>query len=390
MQVTENQLDARRYSVRYLAEVTRVEHGATGINLIRKHTQCNLFPPPAGSAALGTTAVGTVTLGTMRQEGQAVRPGGDTKPRDCISVLARPSPKGPQQQQQQQQQTAVRPIHKRKQRPGPLSAMRLASQSTWALVGASGYLSAVASAAGVLDIGLVFPRTNATYSPSDDFPIVFAMQNSKLAEHLNPTIWYQVLNMTGDTTILVGGLLEFNWTSASEHDPYFSWSPLSLGGESKLRILWQPRWTSCDQSHQDVRVVRNRTDNNFVVDFEVKASGQKVDLVAATNSGSSANCPNEGVGIDVTDKTLEGTTDSLSLETCAVLGTSSPTPVSNPCKVKIDKAAAESMAAVDLEQKCRGLDQPSECPKSGLANPSIAVAGVSTLVAAFGAALFLV
>jgi hypothetical protein len=267
--------------------------------------------------------------------------------------------------------------------------MRLASQSIWALVGASGYLSAVVSAAGVLDIGLVFPRTNVTYSPSDDFPILFAIQNSKLAEHLKPAIWYQVLNMTGEIKLLVDSIHEFNGTGASEHDPYLWWSTLSLGGESKLRILWEPHWTSCDQSHQDVRLVRNSTDNNFVVDFEVGASGQKVDLVAATNNGNSANCSNEGVGIEVTDKTLEGTTKSLSLETCAVLGSSSPTPISNPCKVKIDKASVESMAAIDLEKDCRGLDKPSKCPKSGLANPRFAVAGVSTLAAVFSAALFL-
>jgi hypothetical protein len=268
--------------------------------------------------------------------------------------------------------------------------MRLASQSTWALVGASGYLSAVASAAGVLDIGLVFPRTNVTYSPSDDFPILFAIQNSKLAEHLKPAIWYQVLNMTGEIELLVDSIHEFNWTGASEHDPYLWWSRLSLGGESKLRILWELHWTSCGQYNQDVILVRNSTDNNFVVDFEVGASGQKVDLVAATNNGNSANCPNEGVGIDVTDKILKGTaTKSLSLETCAVLGSSSPTPISNPCKVKIDKASVESMAAIDLEKDCRGLDKPSKCPRTGLANPQFAVAGFSTLAAAFGAALLL-
>ena len=60
-----------------------------------------------------------------------------------------------------------------------------------------------------------------------------------------------------------------------------------------------------------------------------------------------------------------------------------------PCKVKTDKATAESMAAADLKEKCRGFNQPSECPKSGLANPRFAVAGVSTLAAVFGAAIFL-
>ncbi|KAJ4381926.1 hypothetical protein N0V86_003295 [Didymella sp. IMI 355093] len=264
--------------------------------------------------------------------------------------------------------------------------MRLASQSIWVLVGASGYLSSVASAAGVLDIGLVFPRTNVTYSPSDNFPIVFAAQNSKLAEHLKVSIWYQVLNMTGDTELLVDSVREFNWTSASKHDPYLLWSTLTLGGESKLRILWNLHWYSCNQTHQEVILARNITDN-FLVDFEIRASGQKVDLVAATNNNS-ANCPNGGVGIDVTDKILEATTRDLTHETCAVLGSSSPSPISNPCKVKIDKATVESMAAVDLEKECKGFDKPSECPKSGLANPRFAVAGVSTLAAVLGAALF--
>ncbi|KAJ8114040.1 hypothetical protein OPT61_g3979 [Boeremia exigua] len=266
--------------------------------------------------------------------------------------------------------------------------MRLTSQSIWTLVGASGYLSAVASAAGVLDTGLIFPRTNATYSPSDDFPIVFAAQNSKLAEHLKLSIWYQVLNMTGDIELLVDSTHEFNWTGASEHDPYLLWSPLKLGGESKLRVLWSLHWTSCNQTHQEVILARNSTDN-FLVDFEIRANGQKVDLVAATNNGDSANCPNGGVGIDVTDKTLEAATGLSAHETCAVLGSSSRTTISNPCKVKIDKATVESMAAVDLEEKCRGFNQPSECPKSGLANPRFAIAGISTLAAAFGAALFL-
>jgi hypothetical protein len=269
--------------------------------------------------------------------------------------------------------------------------MRLASQSIWALVGASGYLFAVASAAGVLDIGLVFPRANVTYSPSNDFPIVFAAQNSKLAEYLKLSIWFRVLNMTGDIDLLVDSTFEFDWTSASEHDPYLLWTPLKLGGESKLRVAWSLHWMSCNQTHQEVIMERNRTDN-FLVDFEVRASGQKVDLVATTNSGNSSNCPNEGVGIDVTDKTLEAATRLLEHATCAVVNSSSPTPISNPCKVKIDKATVESMAAVDLKHKCRGYNQPSECPKSdldNLANPRFAVAGVSTLAAVLGAALFL-
>ncbi|XPS80175.1 hypothetical protein M3J07_012161 [Ascochyta lentis] len=270
--------------------------------------------------------------------------------------------------------------------------MRLVFQSIWALVGASTYLGAVARAAGVLDISLVFPRTNATYSPADDFPIVFAAQNSKLAEHLKPSVWYKVVNLTADNTeSLIDSHFEhdweFNWTSA---DPYLMWEHIKIRGEGKLRVIWRPRWTSCDQSHETVGLARNRTADNFLVDFEIRASGEKADLVAATNNGNGENCPNAGVGIDVTDKTLEAPILYLAHETCAVLGSSLPTPISNPCKVKIDKAAVESMAAVDLKRRCRGAYPPSECLKGGLANPRFAVVGVSTLAAVLGAALFLV
>ncbi|KAF3001806.1 hypothetical protein E8E13_002823 [Curvularia kusanoi] len=274
--------------------------------------------------------------------------------------------------------------------------MRLASQSIWALVGSSGYLSTIANAAGIVDIGLVFPRNDTTYSPDDNFPIVFAAQNSKLLEHLKPLIDYRVLNITGpteDTEVLIDSHREFNLTSASEHDPYLFWQRVDLQGEGKFRVIWKPYWSSCGEYNQQIYLARNRTENNFLVDFEVRAGGQKVDLVAATNTGNITDCPNKGAAINVTDSTLKALATKLSAphETCAVLGSSSPTPTSNPCKVKIDKATVESMAAENLRQDCVGFWAPSHCPKeeTGLANPRFAIAGVSTLAAVFGAALLL-
>lgn len=84
----------------------------------------------------------------------------------------------------------------------------------------------------------------------------------------------------------------------------------STRGNKAHSGLWQPSLTSCDQSHEGVRLARNRTDN-FLVDFEIKASGEKVGLIAATNSSNSENCPNAEVGIDVTDKTLEAAIKSV-------------------------------------------------------------------------------
>lgn len=265
--------------------------------------------------------------------------------------------------------------------------MRPACQPMWALMAASAHLGAVARAAGVLDIGLAFPRANETYERTNGFPVVFALQNSKLAEHLKPSIWFQILNMTADFEILVDIVHELDWTSASENDPYFLWSYIRFDGEGRFRLLWQPLWFACDESRDGVEIVRNSTDN-FLVDFEIKADGEKADLVAATD-GDSENCPNEGVGINVTDKTLEAPVGPSGRETCAVLGSSSSTPTSNPCRVKIDKAAVESMQAIRLEKLCRGLNPPEECPKDDLAHPRLRVTGVVSLAAILGAVFFL-
>ena len=272
--------------------------------------------------------------------------------------------------------------------------MRPASQPIWALISASAHLGAVARAAGVLDIGLVFPRTNETYEISDELRIVFAVQNPKVAEHLKPYISYEILNMTADTTedieIIVGGTWDIDWNSTKENDPYLLWSRLIVEGEGKLRVMWRPHWRGCNETRDKIEIDLNQPPENFLVDFEIKAGGQKPDLVAATG-GNAENCPNGGVAIEVTDKTLEGHFRYKGLDTCAVLGPPSSMPTSNPCKVKIDKAAVESMQAVSLEKRCRGLDKPDECPKDeeDLAHPRLIPAGVAGLAAVLGASLFL-
>jgi hypothetical protein len=261
-------------------------------------------------------------------------------------------------------------------------------------LGSSAYLAAVASAADVLDIGLAFPRANATYAPADDFPIVFALQNSKLSEHLNPSIWFRVINITNwppDIEVLVSeSTFEFNWTRASANDPYFLWSSFNVEGEGKLRIMWQPSWSSCDESCSQPDIARNHTEN-FLVDFEIKQGGGNADLVAATN-GDSNDCPNEGIAIEVFDKTLVSPAGYLGrkeTETCAVLPPSSTAAASNPCKVKIDEAVVESMKTGDLIKECRAINKPAECPEEDLALPKIAAVGISGLAAILGAAFLL-
>ncbi|KAM0331444.1 hypothetical protein ACHAQA_003120 [Verticillium albo-atrum] len=169
--------------------------------------------------------------------------------------------------------------------------MRPASYPTWSLLGATAYLGAIANAAGVLDIGLVYPRANETYEPTDEFPFVFAIQNATLAEHLEIAIWFRVLNMTGSTSdieVISDGTHKVSWANASENEPYFLWNHLQVSGEGQVRVIWQPAWSKCNESGSEVIIDRNRTEN-FLVDFEVKNGGQKADLVAATAGDNTSN-----------------------------------------------------------------------------------------------------
>ncbi|KAF5486478.1 hypothetical protein K4K60_009668 [Colletotrichum sp. SAR11_57] len=270
--------------------------------------------------------------------------------------------------------------------------MHLVSHAVWTLVGATVYLGAVSHAAdGVLDIGVVFPRENETYAPMERFPIVFALQNAELAQNLKPLIDLDVLN--GSMTMLdkVNERtfdLEFaNYTS----EPYLLYAFMDFNIEGPLQLLWTAWWRKCDESGDEVSIISNSSDKLWV-DFNIKEGAQTADLVADTANGG--NCPDHvGVAITVTDKT-HNVPEPLSGQnkqhgTCAVVATPSPTPTSNPCRVKIDKAAVESMEADEQARRCRRLNPPADCPKEDQAIHESAVAGGAILAAALGVAAFL-
>lgn len=223
------------------------------------------------------------------------------------------------------------------------------------------FVATLASASGIVDIGLIHPQANKTYEPTDQLPLIFAIQMPKLAEHLNSSIWYRVINVTepGEDLDLLqdSDFTSFNWTNASDTEPYLFWDYVRIPDEGQIRVIWQPRWSECVESDGGVDIGRNHTAENFLVDFRIAKGGQNVDLIADT-SDDSKDCPTQGVALNVTDETLE-TQDE---DTCTVVASSSISS-SNPCKVKIDEDTIESMEAVDLKDKCRGIDKPSECPE---------------------------
>ncbi|KAL2214386.1 hypothetical protein CC79DRAFT_145946 [Sarocladium strictum] len=263
------------------------------------------------------------------------------------------------------------------------------------LISTIAFLATLASASGIVDISLIHPQANRTYAPTDQLPVIFAIQNPTQAEHISPSIWYRIwfralnLNATElesyeDIGVISDSDFDFlDWVNASDTGPYLFWHyvNVSLPEESEVRVIWQPRWSECFERDDGVDLSRNHTEENFAVSFFVGKDGQKVDLIADT-SDISKGCPNEGVAINVTDETLETQDD----RSCPVVAKSSISS-SNPCKVKIDEGALESMGAVDLKMRCKGINPPSECPeREDDAAPRFAVSSLLSLAFILGIA----
>ncbi|KAK6356032.1 hypothetical protein TWF718_000406 [Orbilia javanica] len=277
--------------------------------------------------------------------------------------------------------------------------MRPVSHALWSFASSLTFLGAVVNAAaGVLEVGIVFPRVNGTYAPTDKFPIVFALQNAEAAKHLSIDLYSfvrkgpQLRSTFGDA---VHDLSSVNFTS----EPYFVYHFLNIETEGAYELFSTTTWASCgerpgdrydeltDKRINEVAYLANST--NMAVPFTIKKDGQNVDLVAAT-ADEDKTCFAPGFAINVTDQTREvNNIFGRWIGTCAVVGSASPTPTANACKVRIDSAAAASMSAVVHAAWCRGFNPPADCPKESTAAQQLAVAGITSFAAVFGAVAFL-
>ncbi|KAF9873539.1 hypothetical protein CkaCkLH20_08998 [Colletotrichum karsti] len=280
--------------------------------------------------------------------------------------------------------------------------MRLVPHAAGSLAHATAYLGAIVIAAntappGVLDFGLVFPRPNETYEPTDRFPIVFALQNAELAKHLYLNVWFRLINSTNRDWLYNTGNIDISaeWNLVhNPSEPFLYWQFLDIKSEGPIKLIWQPGWAQCHEGVDGVEFVNNNTLHiaDFGVDFEIKRDGRKADLVAATSNNE--QCPDRGYAIQVTNQTREVLPRPVwdgKNGTCAVLAFPSPTPTADPCRVRIDEAAVESMNAVELQRMCKGfINPPAECPKKdGAVQKSAIVAGAASFAAALGAFVFL-
>ncbi|KAL2130718.1 hypothetical protein VTI74DRAFT_6047 [Chaetomium olivicolor] len=267
--------------------------------------------------------------------------------------------------------------------------MYLVSRAVWPLASSLACLGAVVNAAGMLEIDVVFPRNNETYAPTKYFPIVFALQNAKLAKHLQPEISSFFRNGSDLRSVFGQGIHDLTYANYSS-EPYFVYSYETIDTEGPYELFTTAVWRSCNESGDQVSIQGNHI--NFSIDFTIKRGGQEVDLLAATTNNKTCSAEN-GVAINVTDQTHEVPPppywDPYRPDgTCAVLASSSPTPTANPCRVKIDTAVAASISASLHAFVCKGLNPPADCPKEN-AVQQLAISSVASFAAAFGAIVFL-
>ncbi|KAH6853323.1 hypothetical protein B0I37DRAFT_358996 [Chaetomium sp. MPI-CAGE-AT-0009] len=280
--------------------------------------------------------------------------------------------------------------------------MRLSSPALWPFLASLAWFGNVVGAAGVLEVDLVFPRTNETYAPRANMPIVFGFRNAKLAQHLRPII--QVTIRGNDDIFYSETMRSVNWTSA---EPLFEYTFIRdmFTNEGQWWIFWELYWTSCAEDEDGVfsgETITNHTSRRTA--FTIKDDGQVFDLVAIT--ANDETCPEEqGVAINVTDTTTNVSRphDGWSLPwtphyTCVAVASSTPTPTPNPCLVKIDSAVDASISVALHRGLCNNwndTDNPEDCPPGTLGGPpknaaqQLAVVGLGCLAAAFGGVLFL-
>jgi hypothetical protein len=270
-------------------------------------------------------------------------------------------------------------------------------------------LASVASAEipQVVEVDLVFPR-NETYTPTPYFPVVFGIQNAELAQHLrlqiDVSLWNDSDTFSSSSKLYTEDLIAANFSSA---EPYFAYSFTynRFEVEGRWRIHWNLYYSSCLEDEDGIH--RGKTKSNAsdaqITYFTIKNDGRPIDLVAIT--ADDKTCPPEqGTIIEVTTETVKvaelvPTPFQPNFETCAVVATTNPTPTPNPCLVKVDAAAAASIATSLWLHRCNNVnmtDDPTDCPPDSLsgrrnnaAQQLAAVSVVVVLTAAMGAFGFL-
>jgi hypothetical protein len=192
----------------------------------------------------------------------------------------------------------------------------------------------------VAEVRLIFPR-NDTYAPTLLTPIVFAIQNSKLAAPLNLNFAWGVQPwlLTNNTlslkeTSFINTIFD-NFTSS---DPYFEYN--FYININATEGIWQLTWTvyagHCNASGAESVIYSNS------LIFTTKTGAQLPDFVAATADGTCESM--ESVAFNVTE-ILPIADVNTNRSSCAVFASISPTPTPSLCGPKVNAPTASSISA---------------------------------------------
>jgi hypothetical protein len=258
------------------------------------------------------------------------------------------------------------------------SKMHVLSWASWLFVVCVGSAGAATSnSSGVVEVDLVFPR-NDTYAPTPYMPIIFGIQNTEFPPLQNLGIEIHIWNKTNGTIIDEGSFGDFyssrDWANMSDTDPFLIYHHYDkLNTEGIWRLVWTLSWTDCIDAHSKKTLSRSQSS---AITFSTKKSAQDIDLVTATKDN---NCSqDQGIAFNITNTHEAPAGD----ESCTTVANSTVIP--NPCRVKIDSAAASSISASLTEDLCSRLDPPISCPSDESAAQRMPVGSVACLMAAFG------
>ncbi|KAK4641518.1 hypothetical protein QC761_0074880 [Podospora bellae-mahoneyi] len=253
----------------------------------------------------------------------------------------------------------------------------------WALWSLLGVLGAVAQAANVMEVNLVFPR-NETYTTDQQMPVIFAIRNAHLGPLLKPTVRYLIYNNSDLGQSMPQHEHQFLNASWTDHEPYFVYTFLNMTVEGSYRVLWITSWAHCNGTGDRMRFISD--DKTELLDFTIQKDTPATDLVALTLPGRGQACnASPGVTISITNDTLAAPFPHNG--NCAVMDPVTPVDASSdPCQLSIDEATAERIQTTIQERLCSGLisERPADCPVNENAAQPGAAQGMWCLAAVGG------
>jgi hypothetical protein len=201
----------------------------------------------------------------------------------------------------------------------------------------------------VAEVDLIFPR-NDTYAPTLLTPIVFAIQNSKLAAPLNLNFAWgvQPWPLTNNTLLKETGFINTIFDNFTSSDPYFEYN--FYINVNATEGIWQLTW-AVYAGHCNASGAESVVYNNSLI-FTTKNGAQLPDFVAATADGTCESM--ESVAFNVTE-ILPIADANTNRGSCAVFVSTSPALTPSPCGAKVNALTALSISAGITSMACGEL-----------------------------------